>query len=422
PQATTAGASGYDSSSSIVLPTPWRTNAAARRAAAAASERPSADGVARASSSRLWRVRFISRAVWRRSRSLAASSDSAVASSSRRSTSPSTPNSGWATSAARSPSAAPRASPTSSRSASRRGPSGRPRIVDKRNGADSGTNESMTEATTCVVADDHPAMLTAVADILARSGFDVVGRARDGDRLLHRVRRPRASRRGARRRRARLRPQGGAARRPGAGGRARRRRRHVRRPGARRRARQRSSLRPRARADPARARDAAPARGRPVERGDREAAAHLARDGADAHPEGDGEARGGHAHAGRCDGAPPVHHLLMELRRRDLDADPLRQFERWYADASRATAVPERMALATAAADGAPSLRMVLLKGFDERGLRFFTHTTSRKGRELGENPRAAVLLYWGELGRQVRVEGAVASVEEAESDAYFAS
>ncbi|HZR94239.1 MAG TPA: pyridoxamine 5'-phosphate oxidase [Gaiellaceae bacterium] len=112
----------------------------------------------------------------------------------------------------------------------------------------------------------------------------------------------------------------------------------------------------------------------------------------------------------------------MELRRRDLDADPLRQFERWYADASRATAVPERMALATAAADGAPSLRMVLLKGFDERGLRFFTHTTSRKGRELGENPRAAVLLYWGELGRQVRVEGAVASVEEAESDAYFAS
>src|SRR5581483_4875091 len=236
-------------------------------------------------------------------------------------------------------------------------------------------------------------------------------RAGHGDRLLHRVRRPRAPRRGARRRRARLRPQGGAARRPGAGGRARRRRRHVRRPGACRRARQRSSLRPRARADPARARDAAPARGRPVERGDREAAAHLARDGADAHPEGDGEARGRHAHAGRCDGAPPVHHLLMELRRRDLDADPLRQFERWYADASRATAVPERMALATAAADGAPSLRMVLLKGFDERGLRLFTHTTSRKGRELGENPRAAVLLYWGELGRQVRVEvGAVVS------------
>src|SRR5581483_920863 len=199
PQATTAGASGYDSSSSIVLPTPWRTNAAARRAAAAASERPSADGVARASSSRLWRVRFISRAVWRRSRSLAASSDSAVASSSRRSTSPSTPNSGfatsWATSAARSPSAAPRASPTSSRSASRRGPSGRPRIVDKRNDSDSGTNESMTEATTCVVADDHPAMLTAVADILARSGFDVVGRARYGGEAaaLIDVRMPRLS-------------------------------------------------------------------------------------------------------------------------------------------------------------------------------------------------------------------------------------
>ena len=69
------------------------------------------------------------------------------------------------------------------------------------------------------------------------------------------------------------------------------------------------------------------------------------------------------------------------------------------------------MAVATATKDGAPSLRMVLLKSFDERGLVFFTHTTSRKGRELTANPRAALLLYWESLGRQVRIEGGVERV-----------
>jgi pyridoxamine 5'-phosphate oxidase len=112
----------------------------------------------------------------------------------------------------------------------------------------------------------------------------------------------------------------------------------------------------------------------------------------------------------------------MELRRRDLDPDPLRQFERWWAEATAAADVPERVALATASADGAPSLRMVLLKSFDERGLVFFTHTTSRKGRELEANPRAALLLYWRELGRQVRVEGTVTQVPPEESNAYFAT
>ena len=73
----------------------------------------------------------------------------------------------------------------------------------------------------------------------------------------------------------------------------------------------------------------------------------------------------------------------MELRRRDLDPDPFRQFERWYAEAAAAQEWPERTAVATADASGAPSLRMVLLKSFDERGLVFFTHATSRKGREL---------------------------------------
>jgi pyridoxamine 5'-phosphate oxidase len=110
----------------------------------------------------------------------------------------------------------------------------------------------------------------------------------------------------------------------------------------------------------------------------------------------------------------------MELRRADLDPEPLRQFARWYEEAAAQTDAPERVALATADADGAPSVRMVLLKEFDERGLVFFTHYASRKGRELAENPRAALLLYWQGLGRQVRIEGPVDRVSPAESDAYF--
>ena len=110
----------------------------------------------------------------------------------------------------------------------------------------------------------------------------------------------------------------------------------------------------------------------------------------------------------------------MELRRRDLDPDPLAQFEAWFAAADPATR--EAMALATAAPDGAPSVRMVLLKGFDARGFRFFTGYESRKGRELAVNPRAALLFHWHDLGRQVRIEGVVARVPAEESDAYFGS
>ena len=84
--------------------------------------------------------------------------------------------------------------------------------------------------------------------------------------------------------------------------------------------------------------------------------------------------------------------------------------------------MPEAMALATAAPDGAPSVRMVLLKGFDERGLVFYSHYTSRKGRELEANPQAALLFHWRPLGRQVRVEGSVERVPAEESDAYFAT
>ena len=112
----------------------------------------------------------------------------------------------------------------------------------------------------------------------------------------------------------------------------------------------------------------------------------------------------------------------VELRRSDLASDPLEQFRRWFAEAGAAVEVPEAMALATAAADGAPSVRMVLLKGFDERGLVFYSHHTSRKGRELDANPQAALLFHWSPLGRQVRVEGRVEDVSREEADAYFAT
>lgn len=110
------------------------------------------------------------------------------------------------------------------------------------------------------------------------------------------------------------------------------------------------------------------------------------------------------------------------LRRSDLDPDPLRQLARWFAEARAVVRAPEAAALATADATGAPSVRMVLVKGWDDEGLVFFTHYTSRKGRELEANPRAALLLYWDALGRQVRVEGRVERVSAEESDAYFAT
>ena len=108
------------------------------------------------------------------------------------------------------------------------------------------------------------------------------------------------------------------------------------------------------------------------------------------------------------------------LDRGDLDGDPLAQFRRWFEEAGAIVRIPEAMALATASVDGSPSVRMVLLKQADERGLVFYSHYTSHKGRELEENPRAALLFHWDQLGRQVRIEGAVSRLAEAESDEYF--
>jgi pyridoxamine 5'-phosphate oxidase len=117
-----------------------------------------------------------------------------------------------------------------------------------------------------------------------------------------------------------------------------------------------------------------------------------------------------------------AHQQERALRRADLDPDPLRQYARWFDDAAATMHVPEAMALATADADGAPSVRMVLMKGFDEQGLVFHTHYSSRKGRELAANPRAALLFHWSAQGRQVRVEGSVERLAPEESDAYFAT
>jgi pyridoxamine 5'-phosphate oxidase len=106
---------------------------------------------------------------------------------------------------------------------------------------------------------------------------------------------------------------------------------------------------------------------------------------------------------------------------RELDPDPLQQFERWFAEAREAgLAAPEAMALATATPDGRPSVRMVLMKNADERGFDFYTHYESRKGGELAANPHAALLFHWQPLGRQVRVEGRVVRIAPAECEAYF--
>ena len=120
--------------------------------------------------------------------------------------------------------------------------------------------------------------------------------------------------------------------------------------------------------------------------------------------------------------------MTVDPRERSLDEtavdpDPLRQFAAWFEEAGAAgVRAPEAMALATATSDGRPSVRMVLLKGFDERGFVFFTGYESRKGAELAANPRAALLFHWDPLGRQVRIEGPVERVSEGESDAYFRS
>ena len=122
-----------------------------------------------------------------------------------------------------------------------------------------------------------------------------------------------------------------------------------------------------------------------------------------------------------------IADLRTEYMRETLDEasvlpDPLRQFERWFADAVKSQLrEPNAMTLATVGAGGRPSARIVLLKEFDDRGFAFFTNYTSRKGRDLAVHPGAALLFFWPDLERQVRIEGAADLLPASESAAYFA-
>ena len=104
------------------------------------------------------------------------------------------------------------------------------------------------------------------------------------------------------------------------------------------------------------------------------------------------------------------------------DPDPFRQFARWFEQVRATEPDPTAMAVATATRDGRPSVRMVLLKDVDAHGFVFFTNYRSRKGREIGETRRASLLFYWASVERQVRIEGHVDALRDAESEAYFAS
>jgi len=117
------------------------------------------------------------------------------------------------------------------------------------------------------------------------------------------------------------------------------------------------------------------------------------------------------------------HYTRDALTESSVSHDPFEQFRLWFDQAVQADLrEPNAMTLATCTPEGKPSARIVLLKGFDVRGLVFYSHYTSRKGRELASNPHAALVFFWNELERQVRIEGHTELISPTESDAYFRS
>lgn len=122
-----------------------------------------------------------------------------------------------------------------------------------------------------------------------------------------------------------------------------------------------------------------------------------------------------------------LQKLRFDYKQRSLDEaqvakDPLLQFRSWFSEALASSLIePNAMTLATSSASGAPSVRVVLLKEYDEQGFVFYTNYASHKGRDLEGNPKAALLFYWGELERQVRIEGDVEKLPRAQSESYFA-
>lgn len=112
---------------------------------------------------------------------------------------------------------------------------------------------------------------------------------------------------------------------------------------------------------------------------------------------------------------------LSELKETDLNPDPFKQFRKWFEDAIKADLIhPNAMTLATADKSGRPAARMMLLKGFDEKGFVFYTNCESYKGEDLTQNPRAAIVFWWAQLEKQVRIEGNIEKVSEEEADSYF--
>lgn len=118
-----------------------------------------------------------------------------------------------------------------------------------------------------------------------------------------------------------------------------------------------------------------------------------------------------------------IDYARASLDERDVAADPVEQFARWFEEARRAEILEANaMTLATCGADGRPAARVVLLKDFDARGFTFFTNQESAKGRELAANPQVALVFFWAALERQVRITGRVEPVDAAAADVYFAS
>jgi pyridoxamine 5'-phosphate oxidase len=120
---------------------------------------------------------------------------------------------------------------------------------------------------------------------------------------------------------------------------------------------------------------------------------------------------------------PNKEYGLYELKETDLAPNPFKQFEKWYDDALKSGSLqPDAMTLATSTRDGRPSARMMLLKGFDEKGFVFYTNSESKKGKDLAENPLGAIVFWWAQLERQVRIEGNIDKVSDKEADTYFRS
>src|SRR4030095_4870695 len=119
--------------------------------------------------------------------------------------------------------------------------------------------------------------------------------------------------------------------------------------------------------------------------------------------------------------ADPDAYPLPDLNENEVDASPFKQFATWFKQAEIAVPIlPNSMTLATSTKDGVPSSRVVLLKDFDERGFVFYTNYESQKGRELDENPVAALSFYWPELAQQVRITGSISRTPRADSEASF--